>query len=725
MLRQSAFFLSVALCAFVVASTAHEANAQPGAAALPGAAASKGAARALITRAVDDTDRVTLHANTRPEAVAASDRGAIADNTALDHMLLVLRRPPEREQALVQLIDQMHDRKSPNFHRWLKAAEFGERFGPSAADVQAVTNWLASRGFQVNTVYPNRMMIDFSGTAGRVREGFRTEIHQFDVGGKRHIANVSDPQIPAALAPAVVGIVSLHDFRPHANSKIKVRSNFTASTGYFALVPADLATIYNFNPLFTGGTTGTGQTVVVIEDTDMYSTADWDTFRSTFGLSTYTSGSLSQVHPAPPSGVNNCGAPGVLTGNDSEAALDAEWASAAAPNAAIVVAACRDTKTTFGGLIALQNLINAASHPFIFSVSYGLCETFNGAAANQAYYNTYQQAAAQGVSVFVSSGDEGAAGCDRASAATHGIGVNAFASTPYNVAVGGTDFSDFYSGTTSTYWSPTNTAVYGSALSYIPEFPWDDSCANVPLATYVSGSPVTYGKNGFCNSSTGKQFYLTTTAGGGGPSGCATGKTKSRGVVSGTCQGWPKPSWQSGFAGIVNDDVRDIPDVSLFAANGLWSHYYVFCYTNPAGGGVPCTGNPANWVGAGGTSFGAPIWAGIQALVNQSVGSPQGNPNPVFYALAAAEYGAGGSATCNSNNGPVGTSACIFYDVTFGDIDVNCTGKFNCYRPSGTNGVLSTDSKSYKPAYGTTTGWDFSTGIGTVNVTNLVNGWPP
>ena len=196
-------------------------------------------------------------------------------------------------------------------------------------------------------------------------------------------------------------------------------------------------------------------------------------------------------------------------------------------------------------------------------------------------------------------------------------------------------------------------------------------------------------------------------------------------VVGGTCQGWPKPSWQALLSnfGNPNDGVRDTPDVSLFAANGLWSHYYIFCWSDTANGGAACSGAPSGWSGAGGTSFSAPIMAGIQALVNQKTGQSQGNPNPVYYQLAASEYNTSSSA-CNSANGNSVASTCIFYDVTQGDMDVNCTGTYNCYLPSGTEGVLSTTDNSYSPAYGTTTGWDFATGIGSVNAANLVNNWP-
>jgi subtilase family serine protease len=674
----------------------------------------------MITHVIDDSRTVALPGNTRPEARQANDRGAVADDFRLDHMELLLRRPADIDAALARFIGALETKSSSEYHHWLSAEQFGEEYGPSAHDVAAVTSWLTSHGFRVNAVHNSFMVIDFSGTAGQIREAFHTEIHHFEVHGAPHIANVSDPKIPEALAGVVAGIVSLHDFRPHTNFKPRPAYTFTSGgSTYEAVVPADLATIYNLNPLFSAGISGQGQTVVVIEDTDVYSTADWSTFRSAFGLSGYTGGSFTQVHPA---GGTSCTDPGVVSGNESEAELDAEWASAAAPSAAIELASCKDTSTTFGGLIALQNLLSKSSPPAIVSISYGECEAENGATANAAYNAAYQEAVALGVSVFVSAGDEGAASCDAdATKSTHGIGVSGFASTPYNVAVGGTDFGDAYAGTTATYWNTGNGGTYGSAKSYIPEIPWNDSCASVLIAT-ASGYSVTYGTSGFCNSTVGKEYYLTTASGSGGPSGCATGSPSTSGVVSGSCKGYAKPSWQA-LVGNPADGVRDMPDVSLFAANGVWGHYYVFCDSDTRDGGAACTGAPSGWSGAGGTSFASPILAAIQALVNQKTGARQGNPNPTYYALAASEYGSGGSSICNSSLGNGTSSACIFYDTTLGDMDVNCTGSHNCYLPSSKNGVLSTSNSAYQKAYGTGTGWDFATGIGSINATNLVNNW--
>src|SRR5713226_3477208 len=708
---------SVAVCAFLCTVRPVSAQVESGLRARP-----------RISQSIDETKRTALGGNTRPEAKAENDRGTVAAAFTMEHMLLQLKRSPEQELALQQFIDELHTKGSPNFHHWLTAMEFGERFGSSQQDLDAITAWLESYGFKINVVYPSGMLIDFSGTAGQVRKAFQTEIHHVEVKGEKHIANFSDPRIPAALAPVVSGVVSLHDFRPNVMHQMrKPHTEFTITGIYgdatYAVVPADLAKIYNLNALFSAGTSGQGQTIVLIEDVDVFTAADWNTFRSTFGLSAYTSGSFTQVHPAPSSGTNNCGAPGVFAPNDAEAILDAEWASAAAPSAVIEMAACADTTTTFGGLIAVQNLINATTRPpAIMSISYGQCETVNGAAANAAYNSAYQQAVTEGVSVFVAAGDSGAAGCDNSVAeATHGIGVNAFASTPNNVAVGGTDFSDTYSGTNATYWNSSNTSAFGSAISYIPEIPWNDSCAGALLSTFEGYSP-TYGSTSLCNDPLIGSLLMTTAAGGGGPSQCASGTPSTVGVVSGTCQGWPKPSWQS-VLGNPNDGVRDTPDVSLFAADGLWSHYYVFCWSDTAHGGAVCGADPSAWSGAGGTSFASPIMAGIQALINQKAGGPQGNPASVYYQLAAAEYGSSGSSSCNSGNGNTVASNCIFYDVTSGDIDVDCVGP-NCFLANGTVGVLSTSNSFFAPAYGTTTGWDFATGIGTVNVANLVNNWP-
>ncbi|MBV8866732.1 MAG: S8/S53 family peptidase [Acidobacteriaceae bacterium] len=690
-------------------------------------------ATTVVTKSVNDADRVTLYGNMHPLAQRATDRGPVADDMRLDHLQLQLKRSVNAEEELNRYIEELHDPQSPNFHKWSTAAEFGEKFGLAQQDIEAVTNWLQAKGFTVNTVYPN-LAVDFSGTAGQVREAFHTVIHNLDVNGAPHIANLKDPEIPAALADVVAGPIALHNFKPHPLSR--PRTQYTVDANTQLVVPLDLQKIYNLTPLYGAGVSGQGQTIVVLEDTDLYSNGDWYAFRKTLGLARkYPLAKLKIVHPQPGPG-GACDDPGV-TIDDGEAAVDVEWASAAAPNATIELASCADTDTNFGGFIALQNLLSGAgAPPSVVSLSYGVPESENGPSMNSYINSLYQLAVIRGVSLFVASGDSGAAGSDQnRSAALFGISVSGYASTPNNVAVGGTDFGDAFLSENAKYWNNTNRPSYNSAKSYIPEIPWNDSCASQLISEFL-GYAKPYGVDGFCNSSIGSGF-LGTSADGGGPSGCALGAPNISGVVDGSCAGYRKPSFQRLVYGNPKDGVRDLPDVSLFAANGVWGHYYVICYSDPAGGGTPCDTPPETWAGGGGTSFTAPIMAGIQSLINQATGSAQGNPNFIYYKLAGSEYGDTGNSECNSTLGNAANPGCIFYDVTMGDMDVNCrplrnidgtiTGKFNCFYPAtnpGANGVLSTSNTSYKPAFKSKVGWDFATGIGTVNAYNLALHWP-
>ncbi len=680
--------------------------------------------KSLITAKVDERQMIRLEGNTRPEVATAQDRHAVAETLPLDHMQLQLRRSEAQEQAVDAFVDSLTDKSSPNFHHWLTAAQFGRRFGVAQADIDRVNAWLRAKGMTVNFVYPSRMAIDFSGTAGQVRRAFRTEIHRLNVDGVDHIANVGDPEIPAALAPAVQGVVSLHDFR--ARNKIRHTPKVTGNCGgqkCWDVGPGDLQTIYGLTALYTAGYTGKGEVIATVEDTNLYNNADWSKFRTVFGLTKYSDGKLQVVHPAS-TGKVACKNPGHVPGNDGEATLDVEWASAAAPDATIMLASCADTATTDGVYMATQNLVNGANPPPVISISYGICEVYNLAAENAAFSSLYQQAAAEGVSIFVATGDNGATDCaTETTGTTVGIGINGWAATKYNVAVGGTDFRDTYDGKDGIYWKASAGAPWSTAKSYVPEMTWNDTCASAQVAFYWDGSTVTYGTTGFCNSRDGSTFLLLG-GGEGGPSGCFTGRASVGGVVSGTCKGNPKPSWQAGVVGVPKDGVRDVPDVSLFASDGsVWGHNYATCFTDPNGGG-PCSGNPVTWAAnAGGTSYATPIMAAIQALVDQVNGGRQGNVVQKYYQLAAAEYGASGNASCYANKGKTIGTSCIFHDVVFGDIDAPCKGTHNCYRPSGTYGVLSTSNSSFFSAFKAGVGYDLATGIGSVNAYNLAKNW--
>jgi subtilase family serine protease len=673
-----------------------------------------------IVDAVDETKLVTLAGHTHPLAAPKYDRGAVSDSFPMEHMFLQLRRSPEQEEMLERSITELQDPRSGSYHQWLKADEMGTKFGPAQQDIETVVQWLSSHGLKVNTVYKNGMTIDVSGTAGQVRDAFHTEIHKYVVNGKQHIANASDPQIPAAIAPVVVGVVALHDFMPKS-ALVKRNKSFTfPCTGcpdgfngapQYDEAPADLATIYNVTPLYTEKKpiTGKGQTVVVLEDADI-NPADIATFRKAFGLSSY-SGTFAQIHPG-----TGCSDPG-FNGDEGEAALDAEWAGAVAPDASVELASCADTTTNFGALIAAQNLLDLTNPPPILSLSYLGCEAVQGPSGNVYINALWQQAASEGVSVFVAAGDNGADGCDAFNVPTPnwavtGIAANGLASTPYNVATGGTDFLDSFEGANDTYWSTTNSPTGKSAKSYIPEMAWNDSCAsNVLFSFYGYASALS-----FCNSEPGASF-IDIVGGSGAPS-----------IL------YAKPYWQTGVPGIPKDGARDLPDVSLFASNGFWSHGILYCMSDPTQGGSPCDYSNALDAfnnSAGGTSFTAPQFASIQALINQKAGAPQGNPDPVFYNLARSEFGtasdpdSGNLSACNASQGNKVASSCVFYDVTTSNNAVPCYGSNTCYDPSASEyGILSTSDKTLLEAYPTTTGWDFATGLGSVNVTNLVNRWP-
>jgi len=267
-----------------------------------------------ITAAINETNLFRIPNDVVKAFNVANDRGAVADDFPLEHLQLQLKRSAAQEQAVEAFTDALHDPSSPEFHKWLSAGEFGARFGVAASDLDAVQHWLAGRGFQVNSVYPSGMIIDFSGTAGLVKAAFHTEIHRLDVNGVAHIANASDPSIPAALQPVVAGVVSLTDFKGHPKHKARPKYTGTGTTaacsaGCYLVTPTDLATIYNFTPLFKAGITGIGQTIAVVEDSNLYSNDDWTDFRNAFGLSQYRYGSLEIVHPAPAGGTS-CKNPG-------------------------------------------------------------------------------------------------------------------------------------------------------------------------------------------------------------------------------------------------------------------------------------------------------------------------------------------------------------------------------------------------------------------------------
>jgi subtilase family serine protease len=710
-----------------------------------------------LTSSIDETRLTPLDGNTPPAALdPRNDRGRVGDDLAFDHLHLVLARSPAAEERLRRRIDAMHDLGSPAYHRWLSPRQLGAEYGVAASDVAVVSRWLSSHGFRVNGAFDGGVVIDFSGTAGQIRRTFHTEIHALVLpGGERHVANTSDPLIPAALAPVVQGIATLHDFFPRPRSVIRGameydraarvwHPRFTVPNGRQTLevvAPYDFATIYNVLPLWQRGYTGKGVTIAVVEDTNLAHPYDWRTFRKTFGLDKFTAGSFEQIYPQASQPDPKCSEP-QQNGDESEAALDAEWTSATAPDAKIELVACADTRTTSGIDAAILNLLDTAP-PDIISDSYGLCETVTGAAEVALENLEAQQAAAEGVTLFIAQGDDGANQCVSTSAPYSATGINGGDNTAsaYAVDVGGTDFmaqynEDAHGVPVSRYWNGVNDpGTLQSARSYIPEIPWNQSCASqLAYSDPLNGAyKVAYGPNGFCNSELArKNYFINVVAGSGEASTCFTGKPSIPGVVSGSCKGNPKPSWQTGVPGIPDDGLRDQPDIAFFASADGWGSLYVACMSDKAEGGEACTATNDVYLGGGGTSFAAPAMAGIQALIDQKFGR-QGNANTVYYPLAARQYAEHSAADCNasSTTGSLPDGACIFHDIQVGDNDIPCgqdkaTGRwYDCYGKTSTlHGELSVSAKLPEPAYKAGVGYDFPTGLGSINATRLFDAWP-
>jgi len=690
------------------------------------ATAQSAAIPARITQAIDETRMVQLKGNVHPLARAEFDQGAAPANLPMERMLLMLKRSPEQESALEQLMVDQYNAASPNFHKWLTPEQFGSQFGPADADIQTVTSWLVSHGFQVAKVSKGKIAVEFSGTAAQVKETFGAEIHKFVVNGEEHWANSSDPQIPAALAPVVTGFASLHNFHPKPMHHVvgefskpvsgeivsNVSPQFTTSSGRFAIGPADFATIYNVQPLWNAGTDGTGQHIAIIgvSNINLQDVAD---FRTLFGLPTNLPANTPNV-------IIDGTDPGILTdGSETEALLDVQWSGAVAKGAQIDLVIAADTNDASGQILAVLRVIDYNLAP-IMSLSFGACELQLGTNGNGFFNAVWQQSAAQGITVTVSSGDNGSAGCENFNAnaphsATTGLQVSGIASTPFNVAVGGTDFND--RGTESTYFNtganPNDPTTLASAKSYIPETTWNDSCTNAVFGS----NPETN-----CNSTVAANMAAVVTLGGsGGKSHCTT----PSGTTPASCAGgYAKPLFQmlSGLTGMPADGKRDIPDVSLFASDGFNKSFYVVCEA-AAVSGVSCNKSGAfSFLAVGGTSVSTPAFAGIMALVNQgqaTVPNPtprQGNANFVLYQLAKTQYAAG--TACNSVASPLPAAACTFNDVTTGTIAMPCTkGSADCT----TN--VSTDTKGVLSGFNTNAGYDLATGLGSVNVTNLVNNW--
>lgn len=606
-----------------------------------------------VNEPVDDSRRIVLKGSVHPMARSQYDVGAAPSDLPMERMLLVLKRSPEQQAALSKLLDDQQDKSSPSYHKWLTPEQFGQQFGPADSDIQAVTSWLQQHGLQVSRLTKGRTMIEFSGTAAQVKEALHTSIRKYVVKGEAHLANANDPEIPAALAPVVAGVHSLHNFylkplsslsseRIAITRRAGLPPQLNAGDGSHALVPGDYSVIYNINPVYQGGIDGSGATVAVVGRSN-FLVQDVIDFQQLFALPFN-----------PPQVIFDGADPGNLGGGEeAEALLDVTWSGAVARGAAVKFVLSAGTDTTDGVVLSELYIIDNNVGD-VMTQSFGGCEAAFTSTEAAGFSVLAEEAAAQGITYVVASGDTGAAGCDNLaeSIAQGPVSVSLQAATPFTIAAGGTQLNE--NGHDSTYWNSNNDPfTFASAKSYIPENVWNETC---------------------------------TTQ-------CATGAAPLASGGGGVSTFFSKPSWQAGVSGIPNDGHRDIPDISLSAA----SHDpYILCFEGS------CQSGSA--LGISGTSASAPSFAGMIALVNQQTGSRQGQVNYVLYRLAAAET----LSQCNGSKTTAFPAAnCVFNDVTVGNNAV-----------PGETGYGTVSAK-----YQSTVGYDLATGLGSVNVANMVNGW--
>lgn len=617
----------------------------------------------LVTTPIDESKLVTLHGNVHPLAQARYDLGSVSDSTPTGRLLLLLNRPDDQNAALDQHLKDVHTSGSAAYHQWIAPQQFGARFGPAESDIQAVSSWLSAKGFQIARVSKGETLIEFSGVIGQVNVAFHTEIHRYEVNGELHYANATDPEIPLALSGIIGGISALHDF--HAKPAIRLAGRarldpetkkitpeltLTGSNGtFYGVGPEDFATQYDLAPLYATGINGSGKTIGIINDSNIDVSLD-NAYRTLFGLS----GSSPQI-------VVDGGDPGV-NADETEAYLDVELAGAVAPGATIDLYIASFDTLDDPLILAAQRAVED-NQGDVLSISFGNCEANLGTGDNQILSSLWQQAAAQGQTVLVSAGDNGSDGCDNPSGRAEsisGFGVNGFASTEWDVAVGGTDFyySDYASGAPSaaTLWNATNDANYGSLKASLPEQVWNDwfGFDAAPAETIYAGS-------------------------------------------GGVSTIYSKPAWQTG-SGVPNDSHRDLPDISLFSGDGTNLSGYVIC-ANP-GDCTPESGGLIPVSIVGGTSASAQAMAGIMALVDQKYGR-QGQANFVLYPL-------------------VRQASSAFHDITLGGNNVPCMqGTPDCVL--GTSG---TDDGQYTlSGYPAGAGYDLASGLGSIDANVLVTNW--
>jgi subtilase family serine protease len=623
--------------------------------------------RNRVLQAINPNSAIALPGTVNPHVAARYDAGRLGSSTSIGGITLYFQPTPTQQAELDALVKAQETPGSLEYHQWLTPAEYADRFGLSNADLNKIESWIESRGFNIDRVSHSHTSITFSGTAEQVESAFQTEMREYRIDGKLHFANASEISIPAALAGVVQSVRNLNDFRPrpqlrfHAQSASIVTPAFTTSGGEHFLTPKDIGTIYDIDPAYSAGYTGTGQSIAVVGQSSI-SVSDIENFQKAAGLTVQDPTLLL---------VPNSGTAAVSSGDEAESDLDLEYSGGIGRGANIYFVYVGNSPN-YSVFDALQYAIDNKLSPVI-SISYGTCETEMSSSSYSTMESILEQGASQGQSIIAASGDEGSTDCfypqgksGLTTAQQEALAVNYPASSAYATGLGGTEFpAGDVSPSNSDYWeSSSGSDVVPSALSYIPEGVWNDD--NAAFAAQYGADAV-------------------LSSGGGGVS-----------VFT------PRPSWQTEVPGIASGGYRLVPDLSLDSS--AINAGYLYCTSDSSvwSGGQKASCNSGfrdsssgDFTIAGGTSFATPIFAGMLAIINQKSDSTgQGVVNATLYSLAA-----------NAS-----TYASAFHDITSGSN--KCTAGSTYCSTAGQSG------------FSATTGYDEASGLGSVDFENLMTVWP-
>jgi hypothetical protein len=605
-----------------------------------------------ISQIIDLTLTAPLQGSVAPLARFENDIGRLSGDTRLSGVTIYFRLTAEQHAELDALVQAQQTPGSPSYHKWLTPTEYASRFGLSDGDLEKIQTWLELQGFTVDRFSESRTSISFSGTERLVERAFQTEIHRYKIDGETHFANATQLSIPTALSNVIQAVRNLNDFRPKPQVRIRKPSpDFTSDqTGNHYLTPKDVATIYDVNAAYNSSYNGTGQSIAIVGQSEV-AVSDVEHFQSAAGL-TIKDPTLVLVP--------NSGSAAFSTGDESESDLDLEYSGGMGTGATIYFVYVGNNPN-YSAFDSIQYAVDTRIAAII-SISYGACETDLSSNDFSTLESIMEQGASQGQSIVAASGDNGSTSCYGDSSLTtaqqEALAVNYPASSAYVTGLGGTEFpSSDVSSSNTTYWQSANGSdLVNSAKSYIPEQTWnDDSSSN-------SQNPL--------------------AAGGGGTSALAA-----------------RPSWQTGVPGIPSGSYRLVPDISL--SSSPVNAGYLYCSSDSQATGISgsCTNGFRDSSNeyltvAGGTSFAAPIFAGMLSIINQKENSTgQGVVNSTLYRLAA--------------NSSTYTSA--FHDIISGGNQ--CTlGSQYC-------------SSAGASEYPATTGYDEATGLGSIDLYNLMSAW--